>query len=120
MNNTKSHTGSFKPYIIGFILSLILTFLSYILVTGKMLENSLLIGVLIFLAGVQVVIQLFYFLHIGQESKPRWNLLIFLSTLFIILLIVVGSLWIMDNLNHRMMESEMVEEYIMHEERIYR
>ena len=39
----------------------------------------------------------------GQEAKPRWETLIFCFMVLILLIIVIGSLWIMNDLNERVM-----------------
>lgn len=48
-------------------------------------------------------IQLFFFLHLGQESKPYWNSQLFLFMLTILVILVIGSLWIMHNLSYNVM-----------------
>jgi cytochrome o ubiquinol oxidase operon protein cyoD len=48
-------------------------------------------------------IQLHYFLHLGDEPKPQWNLLTFGFMIGVVLILVFGTLWIMNNLNDRMM-----------------
>lgn len=57
------------------------------------------------LASVQLVVQLLFFLHLGEESKPRWKLLSLIFALIILGIIVFGSLWIMFDLQSRMMMS---------------
>jgi cytochrome o ubiquinol oxidase subunit IV len=113
-HNTAEH-GSTKSYIVGFILSLMLTFAAYFLVTGQILDRGLLIAVLLTLGLIQLIVQLFFFLHLGQEKKPRWNLVFFLLTTMTILTVVIGALWIMEHLNYNMMP-EHVEEYIIQDE----
>jgi cytochrome o ubiquinol oxidase subunit IV len=119
MSTEKHHAeenhGSIKSYVIGFVLSLLLTFGAYVLVTNHLVENSLLVASLITLAAMQLIVQLFFFLHLGQEKKPRWNLVFFLLTTMTILTVVIGALWIMDHLNANMMP-EHVEEYIIQDE----
>ena len=101
-----------KAYVVGFVLSLILTFAAYYLVTLQLLSgNTLLVSILV-LAFVQLFVQLWFFLHLGREQKPRWNLIFFLSTAGIIFIVVAGSIWIMSHLNYNMMPHE-VEEYVM-------
>lgn len=108
-----------KAYVVGFVLSLILTFAAYYLVTLQLLSgNTLLVSILV-LAFVQLFVQLWFFLHLGREQKPRWNLIFFLSTAGIIFIVVAGSIWIMSHLNYNMMPHE-VEEYVMEEELIYK
>lgn len=94
---------SYKPQILGFVLSLILTFAAYRIVTEGHLSDGQLIVTLCGLAVVQAVLQLIFNLHLGLESKPRWNLITFLFTALVIIIIVGGSVWIMDNLNYNLM-----------------
>ncbi len=54
-------------------------------------------------AVMQILVQLHYFLHLDASSEARWNVLAFIFTLFIIFLFVGGTLWIMYDLNARMM-----------------
>ncbi len=56
-----------------------------------------------FLALFQATVQLHYFLHLGDESKPQWNLFTFLFMLVLAFILVAGSLWIMYNLMERTM-----------------
>lgn len=94
-----------KSYAIGFISSIALTLIAYSLVVGGILAGWALIISLGALALIQCIIQLIFFLHLGQESRPRWRLGVFLFMLLIILIVVVGSVWIMHSLNTRMMPS---------------
>jgi len=95
--------GNLKSYVIGFLLSLVLTLMSYCSVVYDLLSGWVLIGAISFFAVVQAVVQLFLFLHLGAESKPRWHLMTFLFMVLVIGIIVFGSLWIMANLDYRTM-----------------
>ena len=95
--------GTLSSYILGLILSIFLTLGAYILVTKQMLTGGIMLLSLMGLALVQVFVQLICFLHIAKESKPRWNLGIFLFMILVIGIIVTGTLWIMYNLNERVM-----------------
>jgi cytochrome o ubiquinol oxidase operon protein cyoD len=94
-------------YITGFILSLLVTCMSFGLVWAHMakdhalISHSLLAMLVLALAIVQLAVQLIYFLHVGRESKTRDILSLILAG-FLIVFIVIGSLWIMANLqlNH--------------------
>lgn len=94
--------GKQESYIIGFVMSLILTLLAYFAVAGHLMSGWPLILTVGALAFVQVVIQLIFFLHLGEEPSPPWNLLIFLFMVLIVSVIVIGSIWIMYNLDYRM------------------
>ena len=105
----------FKQYVLGFVLSLILTMAAYLLVAGTELRGTPLYLALGGLAFVQMIVQLWYFLHLGEEARPRWRLLSFGFMALILLIIVVGTLWIMHHLNYNMMEmsGEAKHDYMM-------
>lgn len=107
----KTHTAS--SYVIGFVLSLLLTVGSYVLVVYHVSFFPL-VGMLVFLALIQLFVQLFFFLHLGQEAKPQWNLLIFLMTLLILGIILGGTLWIMHNLSYHMTPRE-IHQYMQNQ-----
>lgn len=66
------------------------------------------------LAAVQLVIQLISFLHLNSEAKPRWQLHSFWFIFVMAAIIVVGSIWIMANLDYNMgMSPQQMEEYMM-------
>lgn len=95
--------GTFGAYGIGFILSLLLTLTSYILVVGELLSKRALIATIVGLGILQMIIQLLFFLHLNTEPKPRWNLISFLFMVLVVFCLVGGSLWIMYNLDDRVM-----------------
>jgi heme/copper-type cytochrome/quinol oxidase subunit 4 len=53
------------------------------------------------LAIAQLITQLLFFLHLEKEPKPRWNLLVLSFAVTVAVILVFGSLWIMQNLNYR-------------------
>ena len=95
--------GTLKAYAIGFISSILLTALSFFLVITKFLSGHLLIYSIIGLALIQALIQLLFFLHVGQEAKPRWETIAFGFMVMVLLIVIIGSLWIMNDLDDRMM-----------------
>lgn len=98
--------GSRLSYSIGFILSLILTCISFFLAFKNILKGESLFYSLSILAILQASLQLFFFLHVGKEKAPYWKALVFLFMLSVTFIVVIGSLWIMYNLDYRMMESK--------------
>lgn len=105
--------ATYSSYIIGFGLSLLLTFAAFGLVIFDLLAGAELIAAIVALAAVQLVVQLVFFLHLGKESKPQWNLVAFISMLVILIVIVVGSLWIMKNLDYNMMHRDDADAHMM-------
>lgn len=101
----KEWHGTLKSYAIGFTASLLLTIISFLLVSMKLISGSYLINTLVSLAVIQAIIQLLFFLHVGQEAKPRWETVIFFFMVLVLLVIVIGSLWIMNDLDNRVMSS---------------
>ncbi len=103
IDSTGVSRGSLKSYLTGFVLSLILTAIPFALVmSGTWSASAILAG--IFSAGiVQILVHLHYFLHLDTSSAARWNVLAMMFTLLIMVLFVGGTLWIMFNLNYRMM-----------------
>ncbi len=87
--------GSLKSYVIGFVLSLILTIIPLVIVLNGILEGTTAKVVLLGAAILQFVVQLFYFMHLKEEGKPRWNLMVLILGLIIVLTVVAGSIWIM-------------------------
>lgn len=99
--------GSYLSYTIGFLLSIALTLAAYFLVVDKILTGSTLIAAIMGLAVVQLFVQLAFFLHLGSESRPRWNLMVFGFAVLVVVIVVLGSIWIMENLDYNMMPKEM-------------
>lgn len=90
-------------YVTGFLLSIFLTIIPYVMVTERLFgKESLLFGI-IFFGVAQLVVQVIFFLHLPAKQKPYWNIVVFVYTLIIVLFLVVGSLWIMYHLNMNMM-----------------
>lgn len=94
---------SYKPQFIGFILSLILTIAVYRIAVHYHLMSWILAVTVIGLGIIQAFLQLIFFMHLGLESKPRWNLLFLLYTVFLIVALVGGTMWIMYNLDYNLM-----------------
>jgi len=94
--------GTLSSYLAGFILSVLLTITPFMVVVNHLMDGWMLIFTLVGFAISQLIVQLIFFLHLGRESKPRWNILVFLFALIVIVIVVVGSLWIMKNLDYNM------------------
>lgn len=95
--------GTFKSYAIGFVTSLGLTLLAYFLAVHQPflgIFHYISIGTL---GLIQSWILLYLFLDLGKETKPQWNLLVFLFTVMVTLILILGSMWIMYHLNYNLM-----------------
>ncbi|KAG1385504.1 hypothetical protein G6F59_017366 [Rhizopus arrhizus] len=94
--------GSLKSYIIGFVLSLLLTFGSFGLVMHGALSHTVTIIGVVALCVLQLLVQLVYFLHMGASKSARANLAAVVVTVLLIAIIVGGSAWVLYNMNVNM------------------
>lgn len=98
--------GTRKGYVIGFVLSVILTAIPFWLVMGKVVDRPAVTGALLLgLAAVQIVVHMVYFLHMNAKSEGGWSLLALIFTLVLVVIALSGSLWVMYHLNENMMPS---------------
>ena len=96
--------STFKGYMTGFILSVILTAIPFWLVMGKVFEKpSTTALVVLAFAAVQIVVHMIYFLHMNTKSEGGWNMLALIFTVVLVVITLAGSLWVMYHLNHNMM-----------------
>lgn len=89
-------------YVVGFFLSIVATLLAYLVVVNHLWPMSTLIYIILTIAVIQLVTQAVFFLHIGRGS--RWKSITFVFAILIVLIIVIGTIWIMNNLNYNMMQ----------------
>lgn len=101
-HNTSNH-GSLKSYIIGFIFSILLTIIPYVLVVNHVLASEPTFIAIVVLAVLQLLVQLIFFLHLSTSPAHRNTLLSFIFTVIILFILVGGTLWIMYNMNVNMM-----------------
>ena len=96
--------GSMRDYVIGFILSVILTAIPFWLVMGNVISDPGTTALVILgFAVVQIVVQMVYFLHMNAKSEGGWNMLALIFTLVLVVIVLAGSLWVMHHMNANMM-----------------
>jgi cytochrome o ubiquinol oxidase operon protein cyoD len=98
-----SSHGSYKSYVIGFLLSVVLTAIPFGLVMHPIFPKDTTLLLVVALAVVQVLVHLVYFLHLDRTSEQRWNVIAFVFAALIIAFLVGLSLWIMFSIHHFMM-----------------
>ncbi|MBP2000726.1 cytochrome o ubiquinol oxidase operon protein cyoD [Paenibacillus shirakamiensis] len=87
--------GSLKSYLLGFIFSIVLTIIPLVIVMNDMLNKTQTVVTLMLMAVMQLLVQLFFFMHIREGEKPRWNVMTLIVGLLIVFTVVGGSIWIM-------------------------
>ena len=90
-------------YSMGFFLSLILTLIPYELVREHSIGGGVLVYTIIAFALLQLAVQLIFFLHLSTRSNAKWNLIALAFTAIMVTFLVVGTLWIMQNLSENAM-----------------
>lgn len=96
--------GSMRDYVIGFVLSVVLTAIPFWLVmTGALADKGLMAIVITLFAAVQIVVHMIYFLHMNAKAEGGWNLLALMFTIMLLVIVLSGSMWVMYHLNHNMM-----------------
>jgi cytochrome o ubiquinol oxidase operon protein cyoD len=95
--------GSRRSYLIGLAYALVLTIASFWASTTQWVYTPgvpILLGVL---AIAQMGVHLVFFLHISSAPDQTNNILSLAFGIFVVALIVFGSMLIMSNLNHEML-----------------
>ncbi|OWT57501.1 cytochrome o ubiquinol oxidase subunit IV [Candidimonas nitroreducens] len=98
--------GTFRSYLVGFVLAVILTAVPFWLVMDKVFASAgttamLLLG----LGAIQIIVHMIYFLHMNAKSEGGWNMLALIFTIVLVVITLSGSLWVMYHMNANMMPS---------------
>jgi cytochrome o ubiquinol oxidase operon protein cyoD len=100
---TTSHASGAGRLVTGLALALVLTLAAFLFVWVKPVTGGAGLSVLAGLAVVQMLVHLRYFLHMGwRNGKRDINLAVILAVV-VICIMVGGTIWIMHNLDMRMM-----------------
>ncbi len=101
-HNGQAH-GSMKEYITGLILSIVLTIIPFYLVMTGALSDTATFTTVIVTAVAQVLVQLYFFLHMNGSSEQSWLTMTGVYAVFIVAFVIIGSLWIFEHLNHNVL-----------------
>lgn len=100
MSNQRLGAGT---HFVGFVLAVILTLASFYIVQHHVMSPKGLYITLTILAVVQLLVWLRCFLRLNTCNEDgKWDLISFLFSLVIVAVVVIGTLWIMYNLNYNM------------------
>ncbi|HEY0286595.1 MAG TPA: cytochrome o ubiquinol oxidase subunit IV [Pseudomonas sp.] len=95
--------GSVKSYMIGFVLSIILTAIPFGLVMFPTISKVATLWIILIFAVVQVLVHLVYFLHLDRSAAQRSNVIAFAFAGLVIFLLVGLTVWIMFSIHTAMM-----------------
>ena len=100
--DTHGH-GSMKSYLLGFLLSVVLTAIPFWLVMSGPLTPGVTAAIIIVFAGLQILVHTICFLHVTSQAEGGWTLMAYIFTGILLVITIAGSLWIMYHLNSNMM-----------------
>jgi cytochrome o ubiquinol oxidase operon protein cyoD len=96
--------GSFRSYMTGFVLSVVLTAIPFWLVMGNILDDTVITSIVIMgFAAVQIVVHMIYFLHMNTKSEGGWTFIALAFTLTLVVVTLAGSIWVMFHMDQNMM-----------------
>ena len=85
---------------------MVLTAIPFWLVMGDVLPSKVAtVAIILVFAVVQMLVHMVYFLHLNTRSEGGWNMLAIIFTLVLVVITIAGSLWVMYNMNEKMMPS---------------
>lgn len=102
--HTDGHShGTFKSYMTGFVLAVILTVIPFWLVMGHVVDVESTRILIVAFAIAQIVVHMVYFLHMNTKSEGGWTMMALLFTVILVFIALAGSLWVMFHMNVNMM-----------------
>ena len=101
--------GDYRSYMTGFVLSVILTAIPFILVMSGGLESRAMTALVVLLfAVIQIVVHMVYFLHMDLHAEGGWTVISLVFTLIVLIICLAGTIWVMHNMDSNMMP-DMIE-----------
>ena len=85
------------------MLSIILTAIPFAALMYDLFTPVLTLTVILVCAIAQIFVQLIFFLHMNSSSEQIWNTTSAVFVVLIVAIVVIGSIWIMEHLNHNML-----------------
>lgn len=102
MRDPAGYRRELRTYLTGFTLALALTVIPFALILYGVLGAGVTMAVVGIFAIVQVVVHLRFFMSIDLSERKREDLDLILFSTLVLLIIVLGTVWIMGNLATRM------------------
>jgi cytochrome o ubiquinol oxidase operon protein cyoD len=99
--------SAIQVYLLGLLLAVGLTVASFWIAGSHLLWGPGIPAALLALAVAQIGVHLVFFLHLTSGPENTNNILALAFGVLIVLLVVVGSVWIMGNMMHNMMPMPM-------------
>jgi cytochrome o ubiquinol oxidase subunit IV len=101
----RSVSESVQGYLLGLLLASLLTVASFYVLRSDLIWAPGIVVMLVVLAVAQIGVHLVFFMHLTTAPDNTNNVLALAFGVLIVVLIIGGSIWIMNNLDARMMPS---------------
>ena len=92
-----------QGYLTGFVLAALLTAASFYVVRSDLIWGPGIAAALVALAVAQIGVHLVFFLHLTTAPDNTNNVLALAFGILVVVLIIGGSIWIMNHLDNRLM-----------------
>ena len=97
-----------RGYLVGLGLSVLATVVAFFLSSTSLVWQPSIPAALIVLAIAQMGVHIVFFLHITTRPDSMNNVMALAFGVFIVFVLIVGSVWIMAHLNHNMIPMERI------------
>jgi cytochrome o ubiquinol oxidase operon protein cyoD len=95
-----------RGYLIGLGLSVLATFVSFFVAGTSLVWQPSIPAALIVLAIAQMGVHIVFFIHITTRPDSMNNIMALTFGVFIVFVLIVGSVWVMTHLNYNMIPME--------------
>ena len=95
-------------YLIGLGLSILITIVAFYLTGTTLVWRPSIHSALLVLAVAQMGVHIVFFLHITTGPDSTNNVMALIYGVFIVFVLIVGSVWIMTHLNNNMVPMERI------------
>ncbi|QHE85392.1 cytochrome o ubiquinol oxidase subunit IV [Hydrogenophaga sp. BPS33] len=105
--------SSFSGYMVGFVLSIVLTAIPFWLVMGDVISHrTTAVLVLGGFAVLQILVHMVCFLHMNGKVEGGWTMLSTIFTVVFVAIAIAGTLWVMFHMNTNMMPSHEMHRHL--------
>lgn len=96
--------GKLRDYLVGFVLSVVLTAIPFWLVMGSpRIDKLAVVAIIITFAVIQMIVHVVCFLHLKPGTEDGWSMTSLVFTLILVFITLAGSIWVMYHLDINMM-----------------
>jgi cytochrome o ubiquinol oxidase operon protein cyoD len=114
MIDEQAYKRTITHYLYGGVLAAVVTGIVYFVAVNNWLTGTSLALFALVAAVIQLAIHLVFFVHVRDREGPNWAAMSFIFTALTAMIIVIGSIWIMININYSMgMSPEKMNEYMI-------